>query len=215
MMRAVSAGARALRNSDYVDPEVKRLLLSEILRCWEQTSRVLLVLLPILAEEGQATFDGAKFLVDGDFGDSLNKRIMGILVQIPNNVVRWSKDDLFSPKMGPLLLDHFNNESNELRRHELAILLIFQRPRGWATPIEKYIASVGKNSFYLLDIYQVLRGQYQYAYASRRTLGDIAHLIKMAGAKHVTGNKAPGPKLIKKVKFSEGVIPSREAASEG
>lgn len=52
MMQTMKSGARALRNSDYVSPEIKRQLLREILNCWEQLSKVLFTILPVLAEQG-------------------------------------------------------------------------------------------------------------------------------------------------------------------
>ncbi|MGA2939592.1 MAG: hypothetical protein ABSF52_21180 [Syntrophobacteraceae bacterium] len=212
MMQTMKAGAKALRNSDYVDPEVRRQLLQEILRSWEQTSKVLLVLLPILAEHKRAIFDGGIFLLADDFGDTPLKRFNRILCVIPSNVVSWCKDDLFSMKMGPLMIDQLAREDNDLKKHELMLLLIDHRPRGWKTQVQKYILSAPKNSFYLLDVYVHLRAQYRYSYASPSSLNDIEYLIKMAAAKHATGRKSLGVTLIKKI--PNDVIPAREVDSD-
>ena len=213
LMQTLRAASKALRNSDYVAPSTKRTLLEEILRCWEQLTMVLLVVLPVLAEKGEAVFDGVAFVLDGHFGATPKERLMGILAEIPNNVVRWSKDDLHSQKMGPLLIDVFAKENVELRKHELALLLIIQRPRGWSDLIQEYIANIPKNSFYLLDVYRGLRTQYRFSYASRTTLKELEHLIRMAITKHVTGAKDPGVELIRKTiprLTGEPVIPPRE-----
>jgi len=207
MFQAMRAGARALRNSDYVDPETKRQLLSEIMRCWEQVSKVMLILTPILAERGYATFDGQAFLLDGDFGDTPETRLYRILNEMPINVVNWFQEDLFSQKMGPLLINHLTNDISEIRRHEIILMLINQRPRGWKTQAQHYISSIAKNSFYLWDVHRNLRAQYRFSYTSSRTLSDIEYLIKMALAKHLTGSKSPGVKLINKV---QNAIPDRE-----
>jgi hypothetical protein len=207
LMQTLKAGARALRNSDYVKPEIKRELLREIMLCWEQITKVLMILVPLLAEKGQAAFDGIGFIVDDCFGDKFEERLQGILSVIPNNVVSWCKDDLFSQKMGPLLIDQFKKDDSEMRRHNLILLLIQQRPRDWNLIVHKYIADSEKNSFYLYDVYHSLRAQYRFSYASPQSLKDIKRLIKMAIAKHETGNKNPGIELINKV--SEGVIPDR------
>ena len=119
MMRTMKAAARALRNSDYTDPEIKRQLLQEIMRCWEQISKVLMVRLPFLAEKGQASFDGHGFILRGNFGETFTKRLERILIEIPNNIVLITQDDLFSQKMGPLLIDQFINENEELKKHIL------------------------------------------------------------------------------------------------
>ena len=50
MMGVMKASAKALRNSDYAPPEIKRELLREILNSWHVSSNVLLVLLPLLAD---------------------------------------------------------------------------------------------------------------------------------------------------------------------
>lgn len=91
-------------------------------------------------------------------------------------------------------------------------MLIDQRPRDWKVQVQQYISSLPKNSFFLWDVYRTLQGQYRYSYASPRTLGDIEYLIKMAGAKHVTGSKSPGIKLINKVQ--DTVIPERKVQDE-
>lgn len=207
MVQAMIAGARALRNSDYAEPETKHQLLTEIMRCWQQVSKVLLILTPILAERGSASFDGQGFLLIGDFGDTPEQRLYGILNELPANVVHWFQEDLFSQKMGPLLIEQFANDTNDISRHELIMMLTNQRPRGWKAQVQNYISSVSKNSFYLWDIYRSLRTQYRFGYASSRTLSDIEFLIKMAAAKHLTGSKSPGTKLINKIKDA---IPVRE-----
>lgn len=211
MLQTMKAGAKALRNSDYVSPEIKRKLLHEILNCWEQASKVLLVVLPILANEGYATYDGTGIFLSGDFGDTPQKRLQSILGQIPANVVSWCRDDLFSQKMGPLLIDQLSNDKiSDISRHELMLLLIYQRPREWDKQVQRYIASNAKDSFYLFDVYLALRTQYRYSFASPHALREIEHLIMMTSTKHVTGKKEPGIKEISKVKFKESPIPPRE-----
>lgn len=210
MMQTMKAGARALRNSDYVSPDIKRQLLQEIMCCWEQAAKVFMVILPILASRGHAVFDGAGFTLCGNFGDTPINRLQSILANIPYNVALLCQDDLFSQKMGPLLIDQFIKESDELKKHILIVLLINQRPRHWKQQIQQYIESVGKNSFYLLDVYNILRTEYSYSYSSPQTLKDIEYLIKIAAAKHTFGLKLlPGEKHIKKI--SDKVLPSRES----
>lgn len=220
MKQTMRAASKALRNSDYVNPDVKRALLEEILMCWEQLTILLLVLTPVLAEKGVAAFDGQTFMLNGDFSTIMEKRLTEILVSIPHNVVMWSQDDLFSQKMGPLLIDVLKNQKSDLRRHELLRLILTQRPRGWAAQVKGYIASIHKNSFYLWDVFSALRIQYQYSYATDQTLKEIAHLIEMAMTKHVTGHKDPGIKLIQKtvpkVTMDENgtVVPVRSKLTE-
>jgi hypothetical protein len=213
MMRTMRAGAKALRNSDYVDPDIRRQLLQEIMTCWEQASKVLFVLVPLLTVNGNAKFEGALFVLDDNFSKELEVRFNEILFQIPQNVVSWCEDDLFSQKLGPLLIDQLVREDAPIKKHELMLLLIKQRPRGWKTQVQQYIASAHENSFYLMDVYKFLRSQYRYSYASPNSLRDMQYLIKMAVAKHETGKKMPGVKLIGKV--SDKVIPPRNVDQDG
>ncbi|SER76252.1 Calcineurin-like phosphoesterase [Nitrosomonas sp. Nm51] len=215
MMQTMRAGARALRNSDYASPAIKRAMLGEILHCWEISSRVIFIILPLLAKEGHAIYDETRFVLSSDFGDTPEERFFNLLMAIPSIIVNWSKDDLFSKKMGPLLIDQLHNkEIDELSKHELILVLIKQRPRDWSKQIQDYITICGKNSFYLMDIYRHLRIQYRYGYAIPSTLKDIEYLIKMTLTKHITGNKNPGKVTIRKTfnknKFKNDIIPKRE-----
>lgn len=212
-VRLVQA-SRALRNSDYACIHMKRELLSEIVHCWEQASRIIFITLPILTENGSATYDGVHIVLigDGATGDTPHERFTNILTMIPSSVARNFSDDLFSMKMGPLLFDKIQSDSiSELSRHELILLLIIKRPRGWQKEVGKYIASIQHNSFYLFDIHNNLRAQYRYCFAPAKTLADIEYLIKLVATKHANGvSKTPSAKLIEKMsKLNPTMIPER------
>lgn len=200
MMSGIRAAARALRNSDYVDLGVKKALLHEILLCWEQASKVILVVLPTLAVDRKAVYDGVYILLEGNFGSTAEQRFGNILSSIPSAVTKMFADDLFSMKMGPLLIDKAKNISTgEIIKHELMLLSIIKRPRDWSKEVEKYINTVQHNSFYLADVNRTLRNQYRYAFASNNTLKEIEHLIKTAAAKHFMGTSTVGTKKINQI----------------
>jgi len=208
LMQKIRASSRALRNSDYVNPDVKKLIFSEILRSWSQISNVLLALTPMLATKGEAAFEGAMFELAGDFGDTDQERINMIIQCIPTNVVGFFKDDIFSSKIGPLIYDQFIKETDALKKHHMALLFIFSRPRDWKKYIEEYISSVSKSSFYLYDVVNALRSRYRYDFVDPKGLKEIEYLIKMGLAKHEFGGKKPG--LHEIVKISNSNIPKRE-----
>jgi predicted MPP superfamily phosphohydrolase len=211
MLQTMRAGAKALRNSDYSSTDTKRQLLNEILYSWEQATRVLFVVLPVLANEGSAMFEGTGIYLAGDFGATPQDKFMRILSVIPTNVISWCQDDLFSQKMGPLLIEHVSSPKiSSIGMHELILLLIRQRPRGWEKKVHSYIVTLAKDSFYLLDVFLSLRLEYSYSYASSQALEDMKHLIMMTATKHITGIKDPSEKAIGKVKFVSDPIPSRE-----
>jgi len=211
MINTMRAGARALRNSDYVSPGIKRQLLRSILECWEEASKVLFILLPILAMDRCASFDGTGFVLNDSFSESPKDRLIEILNAIPANVVSWCQNDLFSKKMGPLFIDQLSNRTiSDIIKHELILLLILHRPHDWGKHVQHYIANNAKNSFYLFDVYRQLRAQYRYGFASQHTLKDIENLIMIVATKHITGERFPGAKSIKKVHLKDDIIPPRE-----
>lgn len=209
LIQTIKAASRALRNSDYVDPEVKRDLLKAIVSSWEQVAKVLFALWPILAVRGQAIFEGFGFFLDDSFASqNLQERLAAVFQSIPYNIVSMFRHDLFSHKMGPLLFDRLSKEKNELRRHELVLVLIFERPRDWKKRVQDYIVMIPKNSFYLFDVYNSLYMQYRFGFASSATLAEISYLLKMVIAKHDLGHPNPGPDKV--IKIPNKILPKRE-----
>jgi len=201
------SASRALRNSDYIDPNLKKELLYEIIRSWEQMSKTLMALTPLLAVKGTAVFEGVGFNLYGDFGETLEERVNSILQSIPQNIVSMFNDDLFSHKMGPLIYNHIENESNDVKKHQLMLFVIYNRPRNWKKEVEKYIILLSKNSFFLANVMDVLCKQYKYSFASFDNLSEMKYLIKMCIAKHKLGINDPKPDKILKV--PNKVIPKR------
>jgi len=186
-------------------------LLDNILTGWKELSKVLLVLLPLLAEKGHASFDDISFLLAGNFGEKPEERLRSILIEIPANVTAWYSDDIYSQKMAPLLTEKIEKEEDSLKKHELVLLLILNRPRGWVQTLEKYIFGAHKNSFYLFDVMKHLRYEYEYSFAGNREISEMTHLIKMSAAKHSFGTKKPGQKAIKRI--PDDYLPDRNDPS--
>ncbi len=211
LLFSIKSASRALRNSDFVNPELKKRTLSEIMRSWEQVSKVLIALTPILADQGEAAFEGQHFFLSGNFGDSREEKIHSILNVIPNNVVNFFKNELFSNKIGSLLYNQIVNEQNELKKLELILLLIFERPKNWKNEVQRYISGLSKDSFYLYKTLRALKSEYSYSYASPETLKEIAILIKVCIAKHQFGDSNPSSKISK---IPNSVIPTRTVDNE-
>lgn len=203
LMQNIKASSRALRNSDYVKPEAKREILNEILRSWEQISDVLLALTPILAAKGEAGFDGQGFTLQGDFGDTFEIRVNRIIQVNMTNVVGFFKEDIYSSKIAPLLYERVDRETNARKKHKIALLLVFTRPRKWKKQIEKYIISLQKNSFYLFNTYNALLAKYNYDFTTEEERNEISYLIKMCFAKHKFGSKKPGLHEIIKIRLTK------------
>lgn len=209
LMQNIKASSRALRNSDYADPNEKRILMNEIVRGWEFVTQVLLVLTPILAVTGVGEFAGERFVTDDCFNDrTVEQRLAMLWESLPFNVVRFSENDIFSPKIGPLLFDYLGNDISEIKQHELMLLLIRKRPQEWNRHVREYIGKIAKDSFYLYNIMSSLRTEYRYSYASPSELQEISYLIKMTIAKHFAGHNKPGPEHV--VKIPAASLPKRE-----
>ena len=212
LMQEIKATSRALRNSDYADPKLKKELLDEILRSWLQLSKVLFALAPVLAARGNAGFAGASFMLNGDFGNTFEDRLRNVLFANLTNVVGMFKDDIYSGKIGPLLYDRFEKESNPLIKQQLALLVIFGRPREWRQQIDKYIIALPKDSFFLYEVVNTLRAQYCYAFVNENELREIGLMIKKGLAKHEFGIKNPGLDKIKLILNSN--LPKRNDDTE-
>lgn len=212
LMQQIRASSTALRNSDYANPEIKKELINEIYKSWNQLAKVLFAISPIMASKGKATFEGAAFELSGDFGDTFEEKMTRILQVLPTNVVGYFQDELYSPKIAPLLFDIFENEQNELLKHHQALLLIFKRPNGWKSQIENYISNINKNSYYLFNIVNSLRAKYRYDFATKEELAEMKYLIKLGLAKHEFGGRKPSINQI--VQIDDRNIPKREYNGE-
>lgn len=203
LIQNIRASSRALRNSDYVKPEAKQEIFNEILRSWEIISNVLIALTPILASKGEAGFDGAGWHLVDDWGDTFEIRANRIIQAIMTNVVGMFKDDIYSSKIAPLLYDQFEKEIDARKKHKIALLLIFCRPREWRKQIQNYIVSLHKNSFYLFDTHNVLLSKYNFDFITDEERSELSLLVKMCFAKHEFGSKNPTPSEMAKVKISK------------
>lgn len=61
MLQAMRGAARALRNSDHVDPGAKRELLEAVLQCWVRVCQIIIVVSPLLAANRTANFENIGF----------------------------------------------------------------------------------------------------------------------------------------------------------
>ena len=206
LKQKICACSRALRNSDYIEPDAKKRLLKQITRGWLLFSKILFALSPTMAKNNHASFDGLGFILDG-FGEvNIDEKIKRIILCNPVFVVKLFKDDLFSPKSAPLLYGAIKYESNKLIKHELILLLIFGRPKEWEKRLKDYIIHLPRNSPYLLDILNLLSNRCKYDFATPGEIADMSDLLKMCYAKHEYNSD----NLVDNIKkISNKVIPKR------
>lgn len=198
----ILATSKALRNSDFVNNiSLKKELLDKITQGWNEFNKLLIVLSPLLAEKGDITFEGATFQLDEDdfnIDDPVQKR-MAVLLALPTNIVRIFKDDLYSVKIGPLLIDKAQKELNTLIKHELMLLIIAERPKKWREVIDSYIVSLDKNSFFLSDVLSVLNYNIDFKATEIEEVQILKMLSKKCRAKHILKNNNPNIGLINRL----------------
>jgi hypothetical protein len=198
MMKCITSCSKVLRNSSYANVKLKHEILDQIILSWNELSKVLISIAPILNQYGKATVEGASFRLLGYFGETEEERLKTIIQLAPSNINKWFCNDIYSGKLGTMLIKRAESEDNQMDKHLLNLLIITKRPEGWARYIEEYIHTTDKNSFYLMDLFHNIRGEYQYSFASGSSLKQMKELIKKSLAKHIFGNE----KKIGKIKDS-------------
>lgn len=208
LMKGISAASVALRNSDYVDTDLKHKILNLIMECWSIVTKVLVALSPILVKENRAKIEGTTFSLCGDFNEDPLQKFNELLTVIPDNILSWYVDLLFSKRMGPLLKSRIKQENSKIVNHYLNLILVCKRPNDWEAIIEKYIRDENKNSFYLLSLFKAMKSEYQYSFASQKEISSLSRLIKTTIAKHDYGVKKPSQKHINRV--PDDILPERQ-----
>lgn len=202
LMRQITATARALRNSDFVDVSLRKEVLDKIVQAWNEINKLLIVLHPLLADKGNVAFEGAMFELDEDdfnIDDPIQKRL-AVLLALPSNVIKFFKDDIFSNKMGPLLINKALSETNSLLKHEIMILIIAERPNQWHKTIDDYIVSLDKNSFFLSDALVALNFNKEYKATEPSESRLLELLAQKCRAKHIFQKNNPDHGLINRAR---------------
>ena len=199
MVQAMRGASRALRNSDHVSPTMKEELLNEVITCWMRVTQILVLVSPLLARDGNAAYEGLGFYLTKDF-DSYpeeGEKWAALMSAIPSNVINWYQQDIFSRRMGPLLKGFLKTSKSSLRNHLVRYLLVLHRPIGWEKELNNFVLQEDKNSFYLMDIFQVLEGEHQYGLSSEKNKSELRRLSATAIARHDRGVKRPNLALLK------------------
>lgn len=187
LMQTIKATSRALRNSKYVDPELKSGMLRCVVRGWAAMARVVFLLAPTLAQRGHAAYDGFGLILSEGFDGSYQKKLKDILLWGPFNVVQYLKDDLSSGKIGPLVTTLLKSNINNIQKQFLAHFLIRERPDGWYQPVYEYMNLLHRNSFYLWDLLTVTELELELGFTTDTERQHLKMLTDVVFAKHVEG----------------------------
>lgn len=191
LMDLSQAASRALRNCHLVDSRLLIDMRNAIYSAWVELFKVLILITPALAKTGYGGFGGANFKLKGDFSEQFDECVLQIICVIPFNIVNWYKDDFFSEKRVTMYYDAMQNDNNPVIRHLNARVIAECRPKNWRDMINTYIASLGKNTYFLGDIDNSLRRSYRIDSMSDDDLRITRGLILTCYTKHNEGGSLP------------------------
>lgn len=207
LLHSIKAASGALRSSPFVEVELKHKVTSAILQGWEEISRVIFWLTPLLASEGRAMHDGFALRLSEGFSENIDQRFKEIIISNPSNVVEILGGDLASKKIGPLLYECFQSTDSKLQKHMMALFVATVRPTGWFDATLSYINLLHPRSFYLGNIFGCLNAEITFGSLEQ---GEEAELKQLIGA--VISKREYAPKASDKV--AKEIAPNRILSEE-
>lgn len=214
LMQLITSASRALRNSEFVNPDLKERLAENIFLGWEVVMRVLVYISPLMAKNGFGSLGGANFKLDDTFSKDYAECLKQIIIAMPYNIILWYKNDFYSDKLTLLLKKYLIEHKNEIIRHLVALIICSARPRDFEKLVSSYIRTIGKNTYFLGDLYTSLRFNYSFDFMSGYELKQTENLIKSCYMKHRTGSIEPGTDTIAKFELFKGKLPKRNSTIE-
>ena len=215
LQEMISVASKTLRNSDYIEPNLKERLFVAIIEAWYNTIRVVYLMAPVLAYEGKAGYDDFRLQLSESFQkykDNPQRLLVNVISCIPLNILKWYKDDIYSSKLADLLFDRIDVENNPVMKHILVSLTIYEQPERWNSVVEKYLADMNRNSFYFADTINVLETMYANGVMSEKNIAKTRNLILLAYTKLASKDNRLRPGDVKWVK--KDVLPERRVDEE-
>jgi hypothetical protein len=179
----ISIASKALRNSDYIDPGLKERLFDAVSDAWYNTVRVIYLMAPALARDGEAGYDGLNLSLAESFDqykDDLHQLLIQIIVCIPLNIIEWYKGDFFSEKLSGLIYEKIDKQTNPIIRHIMIGILIKERPKGWSEVVRNYLSKMDGQSYYFGNAVEFLEASYRRASMSDQDIARTKTLLLTA-----------------------------------
>lgn len=182
LIKIIEVASKVLRNSDYVKTKYKQDLLGTIVSAWKTLSTFIYLVSPSFAKNGYVELGGFSFKLSEGYNryETDEERAIQIIVNIPRNMMLLFKDDLFSTKLSELLTQSFDSETDKMKKHLLACLLVYQQPNGWDSCIMEYIRRVGKDSYYLGTMIELMQDIYYLGELDASARSRMKNLLKTA-----------------------------------
>ncbi len=202
LVNIISIASKVLRNSDHLDAKDKQELLSEITTALKVFSNIIYLVSHLFAKQGYIHLPEYSLKLTDSFNqfEEAEKRIQ-IIVSIPYNLMLMFKEDLYSRKLSPVYIDQLKRETDKAKKHLLAALIVYKQPEGWEPAIKEYINNIGKDSYYLGTITELMEDEYYIGDLDSSDRGRMSSLIKAALYKADHGILPPSLALIKDVRL--------------
>lgn len=215
LQEIIGVASKTLRNSDYINPDNKVKLFSAITKAWFDTIRVIYLMVPALAYEGFANYDGFGLRLSESFNsykDDPNRLIIAIIAAIPLNLMKWYKDNIYSAKLSQLIFDQIENEKNVVIKHLLICMIIHEQPSGWDDIVRRYLTDIDKNSYYFGNTLDTLKMMYANGIMSESNVARTKNLIMLSYTKLISKDNKLHPGDIKRI--NKDVLPNRKDLTE-
>jgi len=207
LLQSIKATSRALRSSTFIDRKLKLEAVNSIFNGWEEISKVIFWLAPLLAKDGAAGHDGLNFVLASGFSDDFGERFKEILISNPYNVVSLLKDDLSSKKIGPLLCKHLKESKSEMQKHLVATFLLEERPSDWEEHLLEHLNLLHPSSYYLGNLLSSLNKEIMIGFIEKSEEIQMKKLV----AAVVTKRRYAGKNIEKRPKsITPGMMISKD-----
>lgn len=191
LQEMISIASKAMRNSDYIKPELKEQLFDAITQAWLEIIRVIYLMAPALAKDGVAGYDGFSLQLDESFNfDNVSddKRLISVIASIPLNIVSWYKDDIYSAKLANLMYSKINSAINPVVKHLLIGIAVSEQPERWVDTVRRYLADNDRNSYYFGNTLDMLSNKWKFGTMSDSDAAHTKQLLLAGVAKLYSGS---------------------------
>lgn len=157
LIRSIEIASKVLRNSDYINRDIKVCLLSTIASAWKLLSTIIYLVSKLFSKQKYIQLPGYGFKLGDGFSDDEDKRTIQIIVSIPKNMMILFKDCIYSYKLSDMFVSSMLSEPDKVKKHLEACLLIYKQPLGWDNAIKEYITKINKDSYYIGTMIELMQ----------------------------------------------------------
>lgn len=205
LMECIRISSLIFRNCDYISVDTKNQLLSAIFASWKVITQVFFALSWPLAVNGRVGIEDSYFELDDSYShyDDLREKHIHVIVNIPLNILNFFKNYLYSEKNSKMLLSTFESEHDKIIKFLQAYILVLERPKEWNVYVDKYIAELGSNSYYLGHLKDIMLLHLGHNIIDENEESKLKNLIKKAAYKLSTGKNVNSIEQLNSVKIKK------------